>query len=47
MLGYDSLANFYKTNFTIVQTTNLRMTDIENMMPWEKMIHIDMINSKQ
>lgn len=43
MLGYDSLMNFYKTNFSLMQHHKYSLSDIENMMPWEKFIYIDML----
>jgi hypothetical protein len=44
MLGYDSLMNFFKTNFSLMQHHKYNLSDIENMMPWEKFIYVDMLN---
>ena len=44
MLGYDSLMNFFKTNFSLIQYHKYNLSDIENMMPWEKFIYVDMLN---
>ena len=44
MLGYDSLMNFFKTNFSLMQHHKYSLTDIEHMMPWEKFIYVDMLN---
>jgi hypothetical protein len=44
MLGYDSLMNFFKTNFSLMQYHKYNLSDIENMMPWEKFIYVDMLN---
>lgn len=43
MLGYDSLMNFFKTNFSLMQHHKYSLTDIENMMPWEKFVYVDML----
>ena len=43
MLGYDSLMNFFRTNFSLMQHHKYNLNDIENMMPWEKFIYIDML----
>lgn len=43
MLGYDSLMNFFKTNFSLMQHHKYSLSDIENMMPWEKFIYVDML----
>lgn len=43
MLGYDKLMNFYKTNFALVQHHKYSLSDIENMMPWERMVYINLL----
>lgn len=42
MLGYDTLMNYYKTNFTLMQEHGYSLSEIENMIVWEKFIYIDM-----
>lgn len=44
-MGHDKLANYYKTNFSLVQHHEWSLTEIETMMPWERYIYIDMLNS--
>lgn len=43
MLGYDSLANFFKTNFTLMHEHKYVLRDIENMMVWEKLLYVDIL----
>lgn len=43
MLGYDTLMNYYQTNFSLMQHHKYNLSDIESMMPWEKFIYVDMI----
>jgi 3-methyladenine DNA glycosylase AlkD len=43
MLGYDSLMNYFKTNFSLMQHHKYSLSDIENMIPWEKFIYVDML----
>ena len=43
MLGYDKLANYYKTNFGLIQFHKYSLSDIENMMPWERVVYIDLL----
>ena len=43
MLGYDTLINYYKTKFSLVQHHKYSLTDIDAMIPWEKMIYVDML----
>jgi hypothetical protein len=43
MLGYDNLGNYYKTNFALMQHHKYSITDLENMMPWERYLYIDLL----
>ena len=43
MFGYDSLMNHYKTNFNLMQFHKYSLSDIENMMPWERFLFIDLL----
>lgn len=43
MLGYDSLGNHFQTNFSLMQHHKYSLSDIENMIPWEKFVYIDML----
>lgn len=44
MFSHDNLANYFKTNFAMVQFHKYSLAEIENMMPWERSIYIDMLN---
>lgn len=43
MLGHDSLINFYKTNFNLMQIHKYSITELENMIPWERSVYIDLL----
>jgi hypothetical protein len=43
MLGHDSLANFFKTNFNLMQIHKYSITELENMLPWERSLYIDLL----
>lgn len=43
MIGYDNLMNYFKTNFSLIQHHKYSLAEIENMMPWEKFIYIDLL----
>lgn len=45
MFGYDSLMNHYKTNFNLMQFHKYSLSDIENMMPWERFLFIDLLKA--
>lgn len=43
MLGYDKLMNFFKTNFALMQHHKYSLSDIENMLPWERAVYINLL----
>lgn len=43
MLGHDSLGNYYKTNFALMQHHKYSLTELEGMMPWERFIYINLL----
>lgn len=43
MLGHDKLINHYKTNFALMQHHKYSLSDVENMMPWEKYLYVDLL----
>jgi hypothetical protein len=45
MLGHDKLTNYYKTNFALMQHHKYSLSDIENMMPWERFIYISLLQA--
>ena len=42
-LAHDSLYNYYKTNFGMMQYHKYSLTEIENMMPWERDIYVGLL----
>ena len=42
-LAHDSLYNYYKTNFGMMQYHKYSLTEIENMMAWEREIYIGLL----
>ena len=42
-LSHESLTNYYKTNFAMMQHYNYSLTELENMMPWERDIYIGLL----
>ena len=43
MFGYDTLENHYKTNFNLMQFHKYSLSDLENMLPWERFLYIDLL----
>jgi hypothetical protein len=40
---HDSLENYYKTNFALMQHHKYSLTELENMMPWERDVYINLL----
>lgn len=45
MLGYDKLMNYYKTNFGLMQYHKYSLSEVESMLPWERMIYINLLSA--
>ncbi len=43
IFGYDNLVNYYKTNFNLMQHHKYSLTELDNMVPWEKQIYVKML----
>ena len=42
---HDSLENYMQNNFSLLQHHNWSLSDIENMIPWEKQTYIKMLQN--
>lgn len=42
---HDNLRNYYKTNFSLMQHHKYSLTELENMLPWERDIYISLLIS--
>jgi len=43
IFGYDNLGNYYQTNFALMQHHKYSLTELDNMLPWERQVYIDML----
>ena len=43
MFRYDNMKNYFKTNFAMMQHHKYSLTELENMMPWERFVYVDML----
>ena len=43
MLSHDSVENYYKTNFGLMQHHKFSLTELENMMPFEREIYVGLL----
>ena len=42
-LSHDNLYNYYKTNFGMMQHHNYSLSELEEMLPWEREIYVGML----
>tara|TARA_B100000745_G_C19872085_1_gene290704 strand:+ start:304 stop:492 length:189 start_codon:yes stop_codon:yes gene_type:complete len=42
-LSHDSLENYYQTNFALMQHHKYSLTELDNMMPWERDIYLGLL----
>lgn len=43
MFGYDNVINYYKTNFALMHHHKYSLSELENLIPWEKHLYIDLL----
>ena len=43
IFGYDTLGNYFQTNFALMQHHKYILTELDNMIPWERQVYIDML----
>lgn len=43
MFGYDTLMNYYRTNFNLMQHHKYSLTELDELIPWEKQIYVRML----
>ena len=42
--GHESLESYFKTNFALMQHHKYSLTELENMMPWEREIYVTLLS---
>ena len=42
-MAHEDLASYYKMNFALMQHHKYSLTELENMMPWEREIYITLL----
>ena len=43
-MSHISLESYFKLNFALIQHHKYSLTEIENMMPWERDIYVGLLN---
>jgi len=42
-LSHESLVNYYKSNYQLMQNHKYSLTELELMIPWEREIYVTML----
>ena len=42
-MAHTNLESYYRTNFALIQHHKYSLTDIENMMPWEREVYVTLL----
>ena len=43
-MAHIDLESYYKLNFSLMQHHKYSLTEIENMMPWEREVYLGLLN---
>ena len=43
-MSHIDLESYYKLNFSLIQHHKYSLTEIENMIPWEREIYLGLLN---
>jgi hypothetical protein len=44
-LSHEDLFNHYKTNFQLIQVHNYSLTELDDMIPFEREIYVHLLNN--
>jgi len=42
-LSHESLVNYFQLNFSLMQHHKYSLTELENMLPWEREIYVTLL----
>ena len=42
-LSHDSLTNYFETNFALMQHHKYSLSELENMLPWEREVYVSLL----
>jgi len=42
-MAHESLASYYKVNFALMQHHKYSLTELENMIPWEREVYLALL----
>ena len=44
-MAHTNLESYYKINFALIQHHKYSLTEIENMIPWERDVYVEMLRA--
>ena len=44
-MAHTSLESYYQTNFALMQHHKYSLTELENMMPWEREVYVGLLQN--
>jgi len=42
-MAHTSLESYYRTNFALIQHHKYSLTELENMIPWEREVYVSLL----
>lgn len=42
---HDNLQNYYKTNFILIQHHKYSLSELEDMLPWERAVYVSQLEN--
>jgi hypothetical protein len=42
-MAHEDLASYYRTNFALIQHHKYSLTELENMIPWEREVYLSLL----
>jgi hypothetical protein len=42
-MAHENLASYYQVNFALIQHHKYSLTELENMIPWEREIYVTLL----
>ena len=43
-MAHEDLESYFKTNFALMQHHKYSLTELENMMPWEREVYLSLLS---
>ena len=41
--SHETLGNYFQTNFALMQHHKYSLSELDNLMPWERQVYIDLL----